>query len=165
MALAVAADRAGLLLVGRQNDMAAYHGTRARVERVISPHTLELDIPDAVADRNNTRIRLIGVTAPLPKHRDRQPQRGAAEAMQLATTLAEGQLVTLELEPEHTRDTFGRLRAHVVLPNGDTLNRALLEAGLAETDARHPHRRLTDYAKAEQQAQRHERGIWGDALD
>lgn len=145
--------------------MAVYHGTRARVIQVISAHTLEVEHRDAVANRSSTRVRLIGITAPLPGHRDREPQRGAAEAMDLATALAEGELVTLELEPEHTRDTFGRLRAHVILPNGEPLNRALLDAGLAETDERGPHRRLTDYAKAEQQARRHERGIWGHEIE
>lgn len=152
LAALVAADRAGLLLVRRPDDMAAYHGRTARVARVIDGATLEIEVPDAAHDRALTVVRLWGV--------DCQKLR---EARELARELAGGEPVTLALEAHRTRGAFDRVLAHVELADGSSLNEALLAAGLARVDERWPHSLLERYAQLERAARRQGLGIWSES--
>ena len=71
--------------------------------------------------------------------------------------------VTLALEPSRTRDVFGRLLAHVRLPDGRDLGEVLLDSGLARGVERWPHRYLGRYARAEASARLEGRGRWATA--
>ena len=75
-------------------------------------------------------------------------------------TLADGREVVLYLESHRPRGTFGRILAHVELPDGSSLNEALLAAGLARVDERWPHALLGRYAQLERGARREGVGIW-----
>lgn len=153
LVLLMAADRAGLLLAPRQNDMVSHHGGTFRIIRCITPLLIELDAPDALAASETTQIMLWGIAMP----------EGEGETEALAFIRAyEGQAVTLTLEAQRTRDPFGRILAHVHLAAGGTLNEALLEAGLASVEERWPHAMLTRYAQAQNHARRHRRGMWHD---
>ena len=68
--------------------------------------------------------------------------------------------MTLTLEPHRTRGSFGRLLAHAQLPDGSSLNEALLAAGLARADDRWPHSLVGRYAQLERIARREGLGIW-----
>jgi endonuclease YncB( thermonuclease family) len=156
----IIADRSGWLLVRQPDDMAVYHGVAAPVARVIDGDTLEIEIPDRLHRRPVTQVRLWGVDSPEAAGRDRPAEPLADEARALTQTLAAGGLVTLTLEPHRTRGSFGRLLAHAELPDGSSLNEALLAAGLARADDRWPHSLVSRYARLERAARREGLGIW-----
>ncbi|MDY7108162.1 MAG: thermonuclease family protein [Planctomycetota bacterium] len=162
LGLLIIADRSGCLLARRGDDMAVYHGMEARVVAVLDGDTIEVDLPDALHDRPTTRVRLCGIDCPEPA-RPRQPaEPWAEEATELTLDLTEDATITLWLEPHSTRGVFGRVLAHVELPDGSFLNEALLAAGLAVADDRWPHAKLTRYAQLENTARRQGRGIWSE---
>lgn len=162
LAALVALDRSGLLLAPAPDDLAHYDGRSVRVVRVISPHTLDIELPDLTQERSTTRVRLWGINAPLPATAGREAEPGADRAMALAESLALDRPVQLELDSARPRDALGRVLAHVRLPTGETLNEALLEAGWARVDERWPHARLTQYAQAERRGRQDRRGIWAE---
>ena len=69
-----------------------------------------------------TRVRLNGIDCP----ESRQPFGTRAE--QLTSALAFGKTVTVE---DKGADRYGRMIADVILPNGTSLNRELVKAGMA----------------------------------
>lgn len=156
----IIADRSGWLLVPKIDDMTAYHGASAEVLRVIDGDTIEIELPDARHDRPVTRIRFWGVDCPETAKSDRSAEPYANEAAELTRSLAADQTVTLSLESHRTRGLFGRVLAHVELPDGTSLNEALLSAGLAVADDRWSHSRLGRYAQLERAAKRQRLGIW-----
>lgn len=162
LVVAVALDRSGLLMVRQADDLGRYHGVQVQVSRIISPHTIEVQIADVIDRSPVTHVRLWGVTAPLPAGPGREAETLSEHAMQFTRDLVEGQPVVLHLESHRTRDTFNRLLAHVELTTGGTLNEALLENGLARADERWPHSMLTRYAQAQQQARRRGIAIWAE---
>ena len=160
LAVVIVADRSGWLLVGRDDDMAVYHGGTARVARVIDGDTLEIEIPDHLHRRPVTQVRLWGVDCPETAGRNHPAEPFAGEARDLTQSLTAGGPVTLTLEPHRARGSFGRLLAHVELADGSSLNEALLAAGLARADDRWPHALLGRYAQLERAARREGIGIW-----
>ncbi len=160
VAALIVADHNGLLLVPRSDDLATYHGVRARVLRVLDGDTIEIDIRDVVARRPFTRVRLWGVDCPEIATPEHPAEPWAEEAQRLArSVIAEGP-VTLRLEPHRTRGTFGRVLAHVQPAEGPSLAEALLESGFADTDERWPHALLGRYAQLQNAARRAGVGVW-----
>jgi len=160
LAALIAADRAGWLLVRHADDMAAYHGVQARVVRLIDGDTFDIDMPDALNDRPVTRIRLWGLDCPEAGGFDRPAEPLAGEASDFTRAFIGEGPVFLHLESHRPRGTFGRIIAHVEVPGRGSLNIALLEAGLAETDERWSHIHLSRYAKAQRLAQKNGAGLW-----
>ncbi len=158
-ALAVA-DHCGWLLVRGPDDMTAYHGMRARVNRVIDGVTLEIDIPDRMHDQRVTRVRLWGVNSPRPAGPERRAEPLSGDADELAVRLTRGRTVVLSLETHRTRGPMGAVLAHVRLPGGASLNERILAEGLARADERWPHALLTRYAEIERSARRAKCGRW-----
>ena len=156
----VVADHCGWLLVRGPDDMAAYHGARVRVSRIIDGNTIEVSLKDRMHDRPYTVIRLWGVDAPRPAGPDRRAEPLAHAARQRSIDLAAGRTVVLSLETHHTRGPMGQVFAHVRLAGGTTLNERLLAEGLARAHERWPHARLTRYAEIERAARRQGLGIW-----
>lgn len=151
------------------DDYHRYHGRTFRVVHVVDGDTLDIDAPDR--DRKTTRVRLWGIDTPEiahPAFGQMENQPFGLEAKELTRQLAEGQMVRLELESHRVRDVFGRLLAHVFLPDGRCLNEELLIQGLARADrrpgdARFVHSRMSRYELLEQQARLQRRGIWSVA--
>ena len=161
LALLIIADRRGWLLVRDADDLPAYHGRLALVSRVIDGDTIEISVPDSMADgAATTRVRLWGIDAPEMPHFDQAEEPLAREATNLAIGMVQGREVRLYLEPQRPRDSYGRVLAHVESSDGRSLNEALLEAGLARADDRWPHTRLTRYAQVELAARRAQVGLW-----
>lgn len=154
------ADRRGLLLVRQSDDLKAYHGRQATVERVIDGDTIEIDIPDPLNRQPVTRVCLWGVNCPEVGRFGKPSQAFADEATEFTKSLVEHQSVLLRLESQRPRDTFGRILAHVDLPGGRCLNQELLQAGLARADDRWPHMMITRYAQIEYAAKRKGIGMW-----
>ncbi len=75
--------------------------------------------------------------------------------------LTAGGTVSLTLETHRTRGPLGRVLAHVRLVGGASLNERILAEGLARTDERWPHARLTRYGQIQRAARRRGVGLWG----
>jgi len=158
----VFADQRGWLLVRSGNDLGAYHGRIARVVQVIDGDTFDVELPDSLHERSFTRVRLIGVDCPEAAHSGNPAEPLADNATELTRLLCENGTVTLWLEPSQPRDIFGRVLAHVELPDRKRLNEELLLNGLAKADDRWPHTLLVRYAQAEITARRGKAGLWSD---
>lgn len=158
--LIIIADQNGWLLVKNTDDMAVYHGRSVLVTRVIDGDTIEIDIEDVLNNRPTTQIKLWGINCPNTAKPQKEGEPFAAEAIGLTRSLATGRRVTLRLESHRTRDTFGRILAHMQLPDHSNLNEALLSAGLAATDEQWAHSLLGRYTQLQQEAKRSQVGIW-----
>lgn len=140
-------------------DHARYDQKSARVVHVVDGDTLDVDIPDG--RRPRTRIRLIGVDTPETGHGSTNPMHFGKEARMFATESLSGQEVILSLNPEETRDRYGRLLAYVLLaPDGPMFNERLIEQGFAYADTRFPHPFRDRFEAAEEYARRQRVGLW-----
>ena len=81
-----------------------------------------------------------------------------AAVKRYASTLAFGKTVTVR---GHGKDRYGRLLGEVVLPDGRSLNRELVAAGMAWHYARYSDDETL--AKAEREARTARVGIWSEA--
>lgn len=97
------------------------------------------------------RVRLHGIDCP-----ERGQAFGSA-ARRLASSLAFGKTVTVR---SRGKDRYGRLLGEVVLPDGRSLNRELVAAGMAWHYARYSDDE--ELAKAERQARKARVGIWSE---
>ena len=165
LALLALADRRGWLLVPPA-DLQAYDGLQVLVERVVDGDTLIAAVPDAREGTATTRVRLWGIDAPeLARPFDTPPRPAeplAEEAAEVLRRLVEGREVRLVLEPGRPRGHYGRVLAHVVLPDGELAAEALVAAGLARADDRWPHRYLDRLLQLQTRARRDRLGRWGE---
>lgn len=97
------------------------------------------------------RVRLHGIDCP-----ERGQAFGAA-ARRLTSSLAFGKTVTVR---PRGKDRYARVLAEVVLPDGRTLNRELVAAGMAWHYARYSDDETL--AKLERQARKARLGIWSE---
>jgi endonuclease YncB( thermonuclease family) len=126
-----------------------------RVAKVVDGDSLRL--------ADGREIRLIGVNAPELGRDDRPAEPLAREARTLLANLLVGGRITLTLDAER-RDRYGRLLAHVSLPDGRNVQELLLRQGLAFLVAQPPNlARLPAYQAAEEEAVRLRRGVWRHA--
>ena len=156
---AVAADHAGLIYYSG-GDWRQYHQKTFHVQRVIDGDTLIIDASDG--RDTTTRVRLWGINAPeLARPDIQKPAEPFAErSAARLRALAEGESVTLRLQGHRLRDMYDRLLAYVDLPDGSTLNRRMVDEGLARADGRWPHDARREYELAEDEAQLRRRGMW-----
>lgn len=158
------ADRSGWLLADRP-DADRYHLVDAAVVRVIDGDTLEVDLRDHITGAETTRVRIIGINCPEAARAGSSPRPAdpfAQEATALSRDLLSGGRVRLRLEPQDTRDAYGRLLAHVDLPDGTGLAERLLGEGLARREDRWNHSMLMRYRQLELAARRAGRGLWAE---
>jgi len=127
-------------------------------ERVLATYTAPFvriadgDTITVLHDRQRVRIRLWGIDAP------EMAQAWGPEAKQFTAARVEGQTVTLQV---HDTDRYGRTVAEVILPNGRSLNRDLVRAGLAWW-YRHYAPGDRELAELEAQARAARHGLWAD---
>lgn len=145
-----------------------YEGARVRVVEVIDGDTFDARLQAGGGGSAVVRIRLWGLDTPetaKPARPDRgEPARPAEPwadiARERARALLEGREVTLDVEAHRLRGRFGRLLAHVALPDGRWLNELLLAEGLARAERRWSHSRLDRYASLEREARLAGLGLW-----
>ncbi|MDO9377405.1 MAG: thermonuclease family protein [Nocardioidaceae bacterium] len=128
--------------------------TTVAVQRVVDGDTLVVDGAD--------RVRVLGIDTP-ETGGPRGRQCGGDEATRAATTLLDGQDVTLTGDPtQAARDRFDRRLAYVTLPDGRDLAQVLLEQGWARVYAPAGDvERMDDYRDAERSARADGAGSWG----
>lgn len=116
---------------------------------------------DTLQLSDGRKLRFIGINTP-ELARDEQPEEPyAREARQyVRSLLPAGSRIGLSYGVER-RDRHGRLLAHIILANGDSLNQLLLEQGYAQYIAVPPNlARLECYRQAEQRARQDGLGLW-----
>lgn len=119
---------------------------------------------DTVVMANGRHARLIGINAPELGKDGAPDQPLAREARSRLKSLVEKRRVTLSFERER-EDHYGRLLAHVVLPDGRNVEEILLREGLAWAVAVPPNvDRLDSLLKAENEARAAGRGIWNEPV-
>ncbi len=116
---------------------------------------------DSLRLTDGREIRLIGVTAPEYGKDGAPDEPFAREARAALARLIQGGELQIEYDAER-RDRYGRTLAHVLLSDGRSVEEALLRDGLAFLIAEAPNlARLESYARAEVEARRAGRGVWG----
>lgn len=115
---------------------------------------------DTIILENGKRIRLLGINTPEIESRLRSEEPGGAAAKQWLQKKLQDKPVYLEFD-QVRRDKYNRLLAHVFLSNGEHVNLALLQNGLAAVSIIPPNGRYSDkLIQAQQQAEQSGLGIW-----
>lgn len=152
------------LLISSPPDTTWYHDRQVEVIRVIDGDTFEvLHVGRVTRGPKVTRVRIWGIDTPEAAryHPDPQPaEPWANEATAFARSRLDGTRVLLRIEPHRTRDTYGRLLAHVYLPTGENFAELLLAQGLAHADDRWDHEFRERYRMVETQARAEQQGLW-----
>jgi len=108
------------------------------------------------------RVRLLGVDAPEMGHGFATPAPFAQEARERLISMVLHRWVRLEHEGA-AFDVYHRRLAYVFREDGLFINAALAREGLARVTARAPLARLDELKRAEAEAKRFRRGMWGSA--
>ena len=106
------------------------------------------------------KVRLLGIDAPEKEGPYTKAEPLGEEARQRVTELALRKKVTLIYGGESLQDRYGRYLAHVILPDGRTLNEIMLEEGLAEAFRKFRYSRKKRYHELEAKANAACLGIW-----
>jgi micrococcal nuclease len=108
------------------------------------------------------RVRLLGIDAPERAHGLGTAAPFAHEAREKLIALILHRWVRLEADVEKL-DGYNRHLAYVVREDGLFVNAELVREGLARVSARLRLARLAELKRAEAEAQRARRGMWGEA--
>lgn len=115
---------------------------------------------DTIILENGKRIRLLGVNTPEIESRLRSEEPGGTAAKKWLHNKLQNKPVYLEFD-QVKRDKYNRLLAHVFLSNGEHVNLALLQNGLAAVSIIPPNGRYSEkLIQAQQQAEQSRLGIW-----
>jgi micrococcal nuclease len=109
------------------------------------------DTLTVLRDGRAVRVRLVGIDAP------EKGQAYSQRARQFAAALAYGQTVTVRVAGH---DRYRRILGEVILPDGRSLNRELVQAGLAWWFRRYS--RDAALAHLEEEAREGRRGLWAE---
>jgi micrococcal nuclease len=119
---------------------------------------------DTVALATGERLRLLGIDTPEMEREGRPAEFLAHKAKAELARMVMGKKVRLEFD-QLRYDPYGRLLAHVFLPDGTYVNAELVRQGLARVYTIPPNVRFKeDLLKAQRQALEARRGIWQKAL-
>jgi micrococcal nuclease len=133
--------------------------TAQRSDPVLVRSVLDGDTIDAVGVG---RVRLLGIDAPERAYGLGTAAPFAHEAREKLISLILHRWVRLEADVEKL-DGYHRHLAYVVREDGLFVNAELVRDGLARVSARLPLARLAELKRAEAEAQRARRGMWGQA--
>ena len=119
---------------------------------------------------NNRQVKLIGIQAPAmgnPSNRSDPPQPLSQQAQRtLNHFIASHDLQVGIVFEQQAQDAFGRLQAHVFLPNGQLLAGIMAQEGMALAVAIPPNLRYQACLfNQEQQAREAQRGLWALTLN
>ena len=128
---------------------------------------------DTIKVENIGKVRLIGIDAPEHKDSERDNyylrqgisrehlRRTAKEALHFVIRNAKGKSVTIHHDKE-LKDRHGRTLAYVYLPDGELLNRKLIDEGLATVYRKFNFHKKKDFLAAEKSARIKGVGLWGE---
>lgn len=130
-----------------------YDGDTLKVDPIGKVRLIGIDTPEREASQRDRYLTKQGISAA----RQRQVYQ---LAKQFNIEHVKGKIVTLALD-DPPRDRHGRLLAYVYLPDGQLLNRVLLEQGFAVVYRRFEFRMKEEFLIAEGQAKQSKSGLWG----
>jgi micrococcal nuclease len=115
---------------------------------------------DTIVLKDGRHVRYIGVNAPEIAH-DKQPAEPLGyQAKRFNSRQVAAQKIRLEFDRERS-DRYGRVLAHIFLPNGEWINAKILKAGYGYLLYRKPNVKYTaDLLNAQRYAMGLEKGIW-----
>ncbi|VAX17524.1 hypothetical protein MNBD_NITROSPINAE02-392 [hydrothermal vent metagenome] len=125
------------------------------VTRVYDGDTIAVNI-----NGKENKVRLLGIDTPEKKGPYTKEEPMSADASRRTAQLALNKIVTLVYGGETLRDRYKRLLAHVILPDGRTLNEILLKEGLAEVFRKFRYSNKALYFRLQKEARRMCVGIW-----
>lgn len=120
---------------------------------------------DSVLLTDGRQVRFIGVNTPerAKEGRVAEPLADAARAALIGYLASGDDRIALDFDSE-LQDRYGRLLAHVFLPDGASLSARLIRDGWGLAIAVPPNLALQEcYRLAEQEARTRRRGVWADA--
>ncbi len=129
-------------------------------EKALVVHVFDGDTILISSRGRKLKVRLLGIDAPEKEGPYTKAEPLGEEAGRRATALALRKKVTLIYGGDSLKDKHGRYLAHVILPDGRTLNEIMLEEGLAEAYRKFKYSRKKRYHKLEAKAKAACRGIW-----
>lgn len=113
------------------------------------------------ANGREERVRFIGIDTPEKNHPNKPVQCFAEAASQRMKELIGTNRVTLEADPTNSnRDRYDRLLRYVYLPDGQMLNRLMVEDGYAFAYLAFPFIHLNEFRELEAEAREANRGLW-----
>jgi micrococcal nuclease len=115
---------------------------------------------DTISVTTFGRVRLLGIDAPETSHGLDTAAPFGNEARDKLSRLILHRWIRLESEGP-TLDIYNRRLAYAVAEDGQCINTVMVREGLARVSARDPLARLDELKRAEIEAQRFRRGIWG----
>jgi endonuclease YncB( thermonuclease family) len=119
---------------------------------------------DSLRLTDGREVRLIGINTPEHGKDGKAEEPLAREARVLLKRLVEGKEIRLAYDHER-QDRYRRTLAHAFLSDGTSVQQAMLGEGLAVVIAIPPNlAHLDRYLRAETEARRMRRGVWGDAF-
>src|SRR5262245_24761427 len=117
---------------------------------------------DTISVTTYGRVRLLGIDAPETSHGLDTAAPYGNEARDKLSRLILHRWIRLESEGP-TTDIYNRRLAYAMTEDGQCINTVMVREGLARVSARDPLARLDELKRAELDAQRFRRGIWGSA--
>lgn len=144
------------------SDHAAEGAEPTNIEAAPAVHAVKAVFDgDTVLLDNGEKVRLLGINTPEVDSPRKIGEAGGEEAKLWLQRRLTGRTVRLEHDME-LRDKYRRLLAHVFADNGEHINLALIEAGLAFVDIHPPNLKYAQaLTQAESRAELAKRGIWG----
>ena len=133
--------------------------TAARVVRVVDGDTIDVRVDD-----REESVRFLGVDAPERGRGGKPSEPLYREATAFVERALAGGAARLLADPlGDDRDRHDRILRYVVLPDGSTLNEALIREGLGAAMTEWPYGRMEAFVEAERDARQSGRGMWSDA--
>lgn len=123
-------------------------------------HVYDGDTILVISGGKKMKIRLLGVDTPEKQGPYTKAEPLGEEAGLRMTELALRKKVTLIYGGDSLKDRYGRYLAHVILPDGRSLNEIMLKEGLAEAYRKFRYSRKKLYQKLEAKAKADCLGIW-----
>ncbi|VAX20948.1 hypothetical protein MNBD_NITROSPINAE04-319 [hydrothermal vent metagenome] len=123
-------------------------------------HVYDGDTILVVSGKEKMKIRLLGIDTPEKQGPYTKAEPLGEEAGRRMTELALRKKVTLIYGGDSLKDRYGRYLAHVILPDGRSLNEIMLKEGLAEAYRKFGYTRKKLYRRLEAKAKSACLGIW-----
>ena len=137
----------------------------ANVVKVVDGDTVHVKIKSTGIKE---KVRIIGLDTPELHHPRKPVQYFAREAKVQAEKLLKGKTITLKLDQTNAakghRDRYGRLLAHIILPDGAYFAERMIRDGFAHAYVKYPYdpQLMERYRQAEREARKAKRGLWAD---
>jgi micrococcal nuclease len=150
-----------LLIAGRFRQPSVNSSADFRFEPDVPQHVERVIDGDTLMLQGHVRVRLIGVDTPETKHPRKPVEPLGPEASEFTRSQVEDRDVKLGFDRER-RDRYGRVLAYVYV-DGKLLNEEIIRAGFsrAETQYKFDRAMALRFLRAEDEARKAGRGIWG----